>query len=273
MRKRIVDRTPYIIAVAAHAKPRRRIQFRPMRRLNGARQEGPAPVRLQQAISERAELQSALATSQQQLQAAREQIEALAKTNSRFRQRLTRLAQKTAEARHFAYHDELTGLPNRSLLLDRLKQAMVQAERQHKQVALLLLDLDGFKDVNDEFGHAAGDKLLQQVAERLAACVRGGDTVCRYGGDEFVVMLPEIDGQETAEAVAEKIRSNLAAPYVLDGNAIAITASVGVAMYRGDEQHHSDLIKQADIAMYLAKALNRHRAGALQHATQTNLGR
>ena len=267
MRKGILGRSPHA-ALAVPARPGRRIQFNPMQRLNGARQEGPAPVRWQQVLSQLAELQAALATSQQQLRAARQQIDTLAAAGSRFRQKLMRLAQKAAEARHFAYHDELTGLPNRSLLLDRLKQAMAQTERQHKQVVLLLLDLDGFKAVNDRFGHAAGDKLLQQVAERLLACIRAGDTACRYGGDEFVIMLPEIDDQENAEAVTAKIRANLAAPYVLDGKAITVTASIGVAMYRGDEQHHSDLIKRADIAMYLAKALNSPRTSALPQAMQ-----
>jgi len=181
---------------------------------------------------------------------------------------LIRLAQRVAQARHFAYHDELTGLPNRSLLLDRLRQAVAQASRQHKQVALLFLDLDGFKGVNDRFGHAAGDTLLQQVAERLAACIRGGDTACRYGGDEFVIMLPEIDGAESAAAVAQKIHGHLAAPYVVDGQAITVTASIGAAVYPADGKDCSELIKQADIAMYLAKVHSSPPTRSLQPAVQ-----
>jgi diguanylate cyclase (GGDEF)-like protein len=147
--------------------------------------------------------------------------------------------------RHFAYHDELTGLPNRRLLLDRLKQAMAQAERQHKQLALLLLDLDGFKNINDQYGHETGDKLLQLVAERLAACIRTSDTACRYGGDEFIVMLPEIDGLENAEAVKEKIYSNLTEPYVIDDKIIALMASIGFVTYEGEGKYCHDLIRDA----------------------------
>jgi diguanylate cyclase (GGDEF)-like protein len=155
--------------------------------------------------------------------------------------------------RHFAYHDELTGLPNRALLLDRLNQALVRAKRQHKQLALLLLDLDGFKDVNDRLGHIAGDKLLQRVAERLLSCIRGSDTACRYGGDEFVVLLPEVDDQNRALVVAGEIHARLAKPYMVDDYSIAVTASIGVAVYPLDGKTENDLIKQADVAMYLAK--------------------
>ena len=155
-----------------------------------------------------------------------------------------------------------------SLLLDRLKQAIAHSARQHKQVALLFIDLDKFKSINDKLGHAVGDRLLQQVAERLTACIRYGDTACRYGGDEFVIMLPEIDGQENAAAVTEKIRANLAAAYDLDGNFIEITASIGVAVYRDGGQNCSDLIKQADIAMYLAKAHGEFQKRSFESAMQ-----
>ena len=155
----------------------------------------PAPAELEQALAEVADLERALATNQRQLRGMQERIETLVKRDSRLKQRFLRLARKEAQVRHVAYHDELTGLPNRSLLLDRFNQAVAQGARQGRQVALLFLDLDGFKNVNDRFGHAAGDKLLQQVAGRLAACIRAGDTACRYGGDEFVIMLPEVAGE------------------------------------------------------------------------------
>jgi diguanylate cyclase (GGDEF)-like protein len=259
MKERIVNGTPHA-AVAARSS---------MLCARGDAQENLAhPARLQQALSELAELKRALATSQQQVKAARQQTETLVERNSRLRQRLTRLAQRVAQARHFAYHDELTGLPNRRLLLDRLNQAMAQGARQHKQVALLSLDLDGFKSVNDRLGHAAGDKLLQQVAGRLAACTRGADTACRYGGDEFVIMLPEIDGQESAAAVAQKIRARLAAPFDVDGSVITLTASIGTAVYPVDGQNYRDLINQADIAMYRAKAHSDPSASSLQPAMQ-----
>lgn len=213
----------------------------------------PEQLKLQQTLGELNELKKVLASSQQKLEAAKLQIETLTKTNKRFRQKLIRLAKLCMQARHFAYHDKLTGLPNRSLLLDRLKQAMVQSTRQHKQVALLFIDLDKFKNVNDRLGHLAGDKLLQQVADRLVNCVRYGDTVCRYGGDEFVVMLTEVDAEESAVAMMEKIRSRLSSAYVLDGHVIEMTASIGISVYKADGQNYNDLIKQADIAMYVAK--------------------
>ena len=213
----------------------------------------PEQLKLQQTLDELVDLKKVYASSQQQLEAAQLHIEAITKTNKRFRQKLIRLAKLCIKARHFANHDKLTGLPNRSLLLDRLKQAMVQSTRQQKQVALLFIDLDKFKNINDQFGHLAGDKLLQQVAGRLAACVRYGDTVCRYGGDEFVVMLTEVDAKESAVEMTAKIRSRLSSAYVLDGHVIEITASIGISVYQADGQNCNDLIKQADIAMYVAK--------------------
>jgi diguanylate cyclase (GGDEF)-like protein len=215
---------------------------------------------------ELADLKNALASSQRQLREAQNQIETLAVTHAQCRKKLVQLAHKTAEVRHFAYHDELTGLPNRRLLIDRLQQAMAQAGRQHKHVALLLLDLDGFKNINDQYGHEAGDKLLREVAGRLAACVRASDTACRYGGDEFIVMLPEIDGEESAEAVKEKIRSNLAAPYVIEGKIIALMASIGFVIYEGEGKYCQDLIRDADVAMYLAKSRNKARTLTHQQA-------
>jgi diguanylate cyclase len=187
-------------------------------------------------------------------QDTRRRIEMFARRNARLAKKLVRLKREVTRARHFAYHDQLTGLPNRGLLMDRLTQAMAQAARQHKQVGLLLLDLDQFKSINDRFGHAAGDQVLQEVARRLSACIRSCDTACRYGGDEFVIMLPEIDGWANAEVVAHKIRAHLAAPYVLDDQSVILTASIGIAVYRADERDGHELIREADSAMYLAKA-------------------
>jgi diguanylate cyclase (GGDEF)-like protein len=215
----------------------------------------PGPTPLEQARSELGELNRALTTSQRQLRAAQQRIKTLEKSDSRLKQRFVRLARNAAQVRHVAYHDQLTGLPNRSLLLDRFNQAMAQGARQHKQVVLLFLDLDGFKSVNDRHGHAVGDKLLQEVAGRLAACIRVSDTACRYGGDEFVVMLPEVDGPESVATVAEKISAHLAAPYVIDGSTFKVTASIGTAVYPVDGENYGDLIQQSDIDMYRAKTL------------------
>jgi len=141
-----------------------------------------APLKLQQAVEQVEVLQQALAKSQHESIAAQQQVALLAEANARLSELAVQHEQDIAKVRHFAYHDELTGLPNRSLLLDRLTHALVRAGRQQTHLALLLLDLDGFKDINDRFGHAVGDRLLQRVAERLLSSVRGGDTVCRYGG-------------------------------------------------------------------------------------------
>lgn len=214
----------------------------------------PTPTPLERALSEAADLERALKTSQRQLGIVQKRVETLVKRDSRLKLRFLRLARKEAQARHVAYHDELTGLPNRSLLLDRFNQAVAQGARQGRQVALLFLDLDGFKRVNDELGHGAGDVLLQQVAGRLSACIRAGDTACRYGGDEFVIMLPEVDGLESAATVAEKIRSQLSAPYLVDGGTFTVTASIGTAVYPVDGQDYDALMQQSDIRMYRAKA-------------------
>ena len=146
-----------------------------------------------------------------------------------------------------------TRLPNRQRLHDRFRQALAQAQRQHKLVVVLLLDLDGFKGVNDRLGHAAGDQVLQQVAKRLNDCVRVADTICRYGGDEFVLVLPEIEHGNTAGVIADKIRTHLDALYRVDGNVIAINASIGIAVYPNDGEVYRSLIEHADLAMYRAK--------------------
>jgi diguanylate cyclase len=201
-------------------------------------------------------LKQSLAKSKAHEKIRLQQIKTLMERNLVLTQELTLLAEKESKARHIAYHDELTGLPNRRLLQDRFKQAVAQAARQYKQVVVMLLDLDGFKSINDSLGHPVGDHLLQQVAKRLKSCVRVADTVCRYGGDEFVVMLPEFEDGDTAAAVAEKIRAQLEIPYVLNDELVTVRASIGVAEYPGDGSNYRALIKQADIAMYRAKADN-----------------
>jgi diguanylate cyclase len=183
----------------------------------------------------------------------RRYVTLLERRNALLAKKVTRLEQALARVRHVASHDPLTGLPNRNLLLDRLKQATLQAERQQKAVGVLVLDLDGFKQVNDKLGHPAGDELLQQVAARLTECTRGGDTVCRYGGDEFVIMLPEIGGSEDAEAVAQKIQARLLAPYTIGSTEVRVGAGVGTALFRSGQPDSAALIRDADFAMYRAK--------------------
>ena len=190
-----------------------------------------------------------------------ERLELLESVNASLRRAITRLQGEVATTRRLAYHDALTGLPNRHLLRDRLDQGVMRASREGTQVALLLLDLDRFKSVNDELGHAAGDELLCEVAERLQACTRGADTVCRYGGDEFIVMLPGVTSREEAEHVAQKIRACIdEVPFDIDGRAVRIGISIGLAMLRPGDAAVERLIRDADRAMYSAKATARAMA-------------
>jgi diguanylate cyclase (GGDEF)-like protein len=200
------------------------------------------------------ELHRALSISQQQVVTAQRQIDALQKRDELLKQEVNQLAQAVAQARRFAHYDQLTRLPNRTLLLDRFGQAIARAARQHKQVALLFLDLDGFKSINDVLGHTGGDRLLQQVAARLTASIRTSDTACRYGGDEFVILLPDLERRESAVAAKEKIWAHLAAPYLVGGTSIQVTASIGVAVYPTDGKEFDDLIQQSDARMYCNKA-------------------
>lgn len=209
--------------------------------------------RLQQSRAALADLAQALTASERHSTDVQEKLVTLAETNSYLRLKLTEVERKAAEANFLAYHDPLTGLPNRRLLLDRLHQAIAQASRQKKRVALVFFDVDGFKVINDKLGHINGDKLLQAVAQRLSACLRAADTACRYGGDEFIVLLPEVEGEQSAAVVEQKIRTQLAAPYLVDGSMITVTLSIGTAVYPVDARDHRDLIKLADAAMYSTK--------------------
>lgn len=159
---------------------------------------------------------------------------------------------------HQAQHDFLTGLPNRALLTERLARAIGQAERHRKMVGLLFIDLDYFKHINDSLGHAVGDLLLQNVAERLMLCVRGTDTVCRQGGDEFVILLAEIEQPRDAAPIAEKLLSIFATPSVIGGHELHVTPSIGISIYPDDGKDVDSLMKNADTAMYFAKASGRN---------------
>ena len=154
---------------------------------------------------------------------------------------------------HLAHYDGLTGLPNRTLLQDRLEQAIASAERLKQKFALLFIDLDGFKQINDDAGHAAGDAVLQVVAQRLLAVIRGMDTAARLGGDEFVVVLTDIGQPENAAQVAQKMIATLAQPCQVAGLSLPVSVSIGVSMYPRDERGAGDLLRSADAAMYQAK--------------------
>jgi diguanylate cyclase (GGDEF)-like protein/PAS domain S-box-containing protein len=161
-------------------------------------------------------------------------------------------------AERLAQHDFLTGLPNRVLLLDRVGQAVAQARRSCKHVALLFVDLDRFKHVNDSLGHEAGDRLLKEIAGRLKACVRAGDTVCRQGGDEFVVLLPEAPGINEVAHIAEKLLEACRRRYTIDGQDVHVGASIGISLFPDDGIDVDALTRNADAAMYHAKAIGRN---------------
>ncbi|MCW8908806.1 MAG: EAL domain-containing protein [Sedimenticola sp.] len=164
----------------------------------------------------------------------------------------------TTKMTHLAQHDFLTGLPNRALLTERLAQTIGLASRHNKQVALLFLDLDNFKHVNDALGHAVGDKLLQSVAERLVASVRSTDTVCRQGGDEFVILLAEIERPQDAGHIAEILLIAFSSPHNIDGHELHTTLSIGISIYPDDGREVESVMQNADTAMLHAKKNGRN---------------
>jgi diguanylate cyclase (GGDEF)-like protein/PAS domain S-box-containing protein len=171
---------------------------------------------------------------------------------------VTELKEAQARLLRMAQYCPLTDLPNRALFSDRLQLALALAKRNQAKLALLFIDLDEFKPINDTLGHAMGDALLQVAAQRMSACVRNSDTVARLGGDEFVVLLPVVEGPADALAVAEKIRRALNETFELDGNVVQISASMGVAIYPDHGVDELILTKNADLAMYAVKAHGRN---------------
>jgi diguanylate cyclase (GGDEF)-like protein/PAS domain S-box-containing protein len=170
-----------------------------------------------------------------------------------FLQDITERRQTEQHLAQLAHYDMLTGLPNRALFRERLQEAVAIADLQQHLLALLFLDLDGFKEVNDTLGHGLGDVVLQVVAERLVRCVRDGDTVARLAGDEFTIVLPNIGSAANAAHVAEKVLAELAHPCQLSSHSASVTTSIGISLYPGDGLEPSVLLKRADTAMYFAK--------------------
>ena len=168
--------------------------------------------------------------------------------------------QAKSQMSHMAEHDVLTDLPNRLLLNDRLKQSISFARRYSHQVALIFLDLDHFKNINDSLGHAIGDQLLQSVAKRLQACVRLSDTVSRYGGDEFVVLLSEVKDDQDAITIAEKLKLAMVPPHHINGHMLHVTMSIGISLFPESSQTLETLVRDADTAMYQAKKRGRNRS-------------
>jgi len=172
-------------------------------------------------------------------------------------ERTSELQEAQARAQHLADHDALTGLPNRRLLEDRLTQALALSQRNRMQTAVMFVDIDRFKAINDSLGHAAGDALLKEISLRLVNQLRLGDTICRIGGDEFVVVLPEVKRSSDVAQVAQKVIEQLAQPVPLEARELIVTASIGIAVFPEDGGDAETLIRNADAAMYAAKELGR----------------
>ncbi|WP_020653492.1 EAL domain-containing protein [Massilia niastensis] len=182
----------------------------------------------------------------------------LAGANALLQEEIVERRQAEARVHHMAYHDSLTGLPNRALLSDRLDCAIRAATRSGGKLALMFLDLDRFKTINDSLGHQTGDHLLREVAKRLVVAVRASDTVARLGGDEFVVLLPEIESGEECRHVGDKIIEALASPFPYEGHKLHISPSIGICVYPDDGPDVETLMRHADAAMYHAKAAGRN---------------
>ena len=172
---------------------------------------------------------------------------------------LTRLKQTHEQIAHLAYHDALTGLPNRTLFFDRIGQAIARARRTGARIATLYLDLDGFKSVNDTFGHGVGDGLLKEAAQRIKTCVRESDTAARMGGDEFALILSDIGTLDDARRVTECLLHTLSSPFVIQTHNCQVGASIGVALYPEHATTAEALVKRADAAMYWAKQSGKNR--------------
>ena len=166
---------------------------------------------------------------------------------------LTRQPNLEAALAHRALHDPLTGLANRTLFFDRLSQAMLHARRDRRQVAVVMLDLDQFKSVNDEYGHQAGDQVLRKAAQRLSRGLRHADTLARIGGDEFVWILPAIGGRQSAAVMMAKLLRAVSGRYSIDGKSIQVGVSAGMAIFPDDGDDIDTLIRVADVELYADK--------------------
>ena len=192
----------------------------------------------------------------------------IASASTKLRRQTDALQTSAERDRHQSTHDALTGLPNWVLVQDRLRQSLAAAGRYREEVALLLIDLDRFKEINDSLGHSYGDKLLCQVGPRLQSVLRDGDTVARLGGDEFAVLLPAADGVAEAQVVAERLREALHRPFDVDGVALDVEASVGIVLSPWHGTDTEELLRNADIAMYAAKDA---KAGAVVFAPEEHV--
>lgn len=221
--------------------------------------------RADQAIQEKYNEVKLLASN---LEAANRELSA---SNEKLREAAIKREKIQKKMKHLAFHDHLTGLPNRLLFTDQLSHALLLSERMAKMLALLYLDLDGFKMINDTMGHAVGDKLLAEVSKRLVHTVRKSDFSARLGGDEFIVLIENVQDIETVDLVAEKILNSFNKPFKLDNQEFFLTTSIGVAVYPTDGEDAETLIKNADIAMYKAKEKGRNQCLHCTPVMKTNI--
>ena len=186
--------------------------------------------------------------------ASRDEIDTLRLINARLMREIAELKQREAQALQLADRDGLTGLYNRRRLSERLTELIEDAAGRGHRLGVLFIDLDGFKRINDEFGHAMGDELLKTVAGRIASRARTDDVVCRYGGDEFIVLLPRVPDRSAAREVADTIAERVALPYRLGGEELRVTAAIGVSLFPDDGHAAVELLERADQQMYRVKA-------------------
>ena len=203
----------------------------------------------------------ALALAEKRLFGVQRENNGLRKNNEHLMKALDDASRRAVAAVRVAQHDGLTGLPNRLLLIRRLQLAIWHAADRQGELALLFIDLDGFKSVNDRYGHRVADRLLSAAGARIAAGIRAQDLACRYGGDEYVVLLSSLNGAATAGKIAEKIRRDIGRCYSIDGLKIEIGASIGLAVYPRDGVRHDTLLQHADAAMFRDKAARRADGG------------
>jgi len=217
-------------------------------------------VGVQNDVTERKHAEEGLRRAHDELEdRVRQRTARLAETNAQLQREIAERRELEEQLTHQAFHDPLTGLPNRTLFFDRLELALERARRRDVEVAVLFMDLDDFKVINDSLGHEVGDQVLLAVAQRLENCMLAEETLARFGGDEFTVLLEDVSGPSDAARVADRIGGALRAPFVLGGRERFVTTSVGISFGGRGGERPGDLLRNADLAMYQAKARGRNR--------------